>query len=166
MAKATWWRSTAGLASSSGSTRGCRFATPGIHSNGQLGIDLSKAQSRAPDGPTDNDILDKDDGPNALQNFPELRTIRVSGDRTTVTGDVTVGGVDTFVVEVFANRECDRETGFGEAEVLVASTTASSLLGGGFEVSFPTMPDHPIITAIATGPDGTSKISACLDSRR
>jgi hypothetical protein len=51
-----------------------------ISDNGQLGIDLED------DGVTENDEDDLDDGPNGLQNFPELTFARMNGTFLTVEG--------------------------------------------------------------------------------
>lgn len=46
-----------------------------IHDNGGLGIDLGGDYPSGPDGPTANDFLDADAGPNNFQNFPDIATV-------------------------------------------------------------------------------------------
>jgi len=70
----------------SGFSAGNRILSNSIHSNGQLGIDLTKTNVFSPDGVTKNDgrTKDRDTGGNNLQNYPVLSSARTEGTTTTI----------------------------------------------------------------------------------
>jgi uncharacterized repeat protein (TIGR01451 family)/CSLREA domain-containing protein len=56
-----------------------------IWANGGLGIDLGPLGGSECDGPTANDPNDEDEGPNRLQNWPEILAVVIQGDQVQVT---------------------------------------------------------------------------------
>jgi CSLREA domain-containing protein len=73
-----------------------------IFSNGGLGIDLV-GENDPPNGATNNDEDDPDEGPNNLQNKPDLTSAENSGGETTVKGDLNSAPNETFKVRFFSN---------------------------------------------------------------
>ncbi|HSK72136.1 MAG TPA: Ig-like domain-containing protein, partial [Pyrinomonadaceae bacterium] len=144
---------------------GSHFNSNTIHSNGELGIDLSD------DGVTLNDVNDTDSGPNNLQNFPVINWVR----RTDGIGNVTLNAPNgKYRIQYYKNAACDA-SGHGEGEVLMTSqvvdiTTGNTLTFNTVALAF----DEGVreqITATAThdangnsnfDDDGsTSEFSAC-----
>jgi trimeric autotransporter adhesin len=82
--------------------------------NAKLGIDLGN------DGVTLNDEDDTDDGPNRLQNFPELAFARTNGADISVRGSLS-GQPGTYEIEVFGVIE-PHPSGYGEAIQLLGKT--------------------------------------------
>jgi CSLREA domain-containing protein len=114
-----------------------------IRSNLGLGIDL------LPPGPTPNDPIDADTGPNELQNHPVLS---VGG------GTLASAPNTTYRIEFFSNSACD-QSGFGEGETFLSaiSVTTDALGTASFSV-----PSGSNVTATATDPQlNTSEFSAC-----
>jgi hypothetical protein len=68
-----------------------------IYRNGTIGIELGG------DGPTPNDDGDADTGPNALQNFPLLRSVVSDGVTTTIQGAFRGAPNETLTLEFFSN---------------------------------------------------------------
>ena len=128
-----------------------------IYNNAALGIDL------AADGPTANDNLDPDPGPNLLQNFPILSTANV--DDSTVTGSLNSLASTQFTIEYFASAACD-SSGWGEGQIYLGAIQATTDGSGNIDVG--TTLGNPIpggyfVTATATAPDGsTSEFSSCV----
>lgn len=84
-----------------------------IHSNSLLGIDLLAPNSPLDsDGPTLNDSMDPDIGPNGLQNFPVIATAQFGAD-TFVVGRLNSLPNRRFRLDFYASAEPD-PTGFGE----------------------------------------------------
>ena len=79
-----------------------------------MGVDLSLSYPGG-DGPTPNDPLDADTGPNNLQNYPVL----TGATQTTVAGTLNSTPNTTFTLEFFSNTECD-PSGYGEGETFQA----------------------------------------------
>jgi CSLREA domain-containing protein len=90
-----------------------------IHSNQALGIDLSATLDQSLDGPTANDELDPDVGPNGLQNFPELLTA-VAGTTTFVAGALDSLPDSRFIIDLYVSPVPD-PSGFGEGARLLGS---------------------------------------------
>ncbi|WP_108667147.1 cell wall-binding repeat-containing protein [Euzebya rosea] len=131
-----------------------------IHDNGALGIDLGK--SFLADGVTPNDTGDGDVGPSGFQNFPVLNT--------PTAGRALRGSLDStpdtdFVIEVFASDECD-PSGYGEGERFLGAVDARTDATGTttFFVGVP-LAVGEVVTATATGPEGTSEFSPCREVR-
>jgi hypothetical protein len=101
------------------STAGTRHAVRGnvIVENGGLGIDIGVA------GVTPNDPDDVDGGANCQQNFPVLDPAFPGGTDVSGTLDSTPGA--GFVVEVFANADCDA-SGHGEGDELLGALVVTT----------------------------------------
>jgi Right handed beta helix region len=114
----------AGTSSFSNSIRGNQ-----IYSNGRLGINLH------PDGEplstiTPNDSGDNDIGPNDLQNYPTLGTVRVTGSTTTITGSLNSTPNTSFILDFYRSPGAD-PSGYGEGQTFVASFNVTTD-GSGF----------------------------------
>ena len=130
-----------------------------IFSNGALGIAVGS------NGPAWNDPDDVDEGPNGLQNYPELRSSRF------LDGELTIGGAllskpdRAYLLEFFASPDCDA-TGAGEGFLFLGRTnlTTASNGAGLFSITFSSgVAAGWQLTATATDPDGdTSEFSPCL----
>lgn len=130
-----------------------------ISGNGTLGIDL------APTGPTENDPGDDDDGPNALQNFPELFSA-ISGSLT-VTGSLDSRPERTFTIDFYVNDECD-VSGFGEGATSLGSEDVTTPVSGEIAVNFESdekADPGSFVTATATNLEtgDTSEFSQCIE---
>lgn len=68
--------------------------------NTKLGIDLGDIDS---DGPTNNDPLDSDSGPNRLQNFPKIVSYRYENDGTSIDVSLDSQPNSSYTIEVFEN---------------------------------------------------------------
>jgi hypothetical protein len=125
--------------------------------NGGLAIDLSG------DGPTANDLLDADSGPNTLQNFPDLITATGLSTMTNVMGRLRSAANANFILDFFASPTCDASslpTPLGSREV----TTDSSGIGD-FTVPLetPVLVGQFIRATTSADEDGnTSEVSACV----
>jgi hypothetical protein len=123
-----------------------------IFGNRGLGVDLGE------DGRTANDPGDRDDGPNELQNFPQLGSALTGKHVTTVKGSVEGLSGTTLRVELFANprgaRQARRFIGSGLATIPAGASSAS------FQVEVDRIARGGSITATATNDIGaTSEIS-------
>jgi hypothetical protein len=130
-----------------------------IHSNRELGIDL------AGDGVTPNDSGDPDTGPNGLQNFPTLVSADVGWNHTRITGQLQSSPTESYWVDFYAGATCD-SSGFGEGETYLGSiaVTTDAVGYAPIDVCFSTLvPDGHYVTAAATGPEGTSEFSNCVE---
>ena len=130
-----------------------------VHSNGQLGIDLSD------NGVTLNDAADTDTGPNNLQNFPVLTSTGLAGTTLEVQGTLTSAANATYTVEFFANSSAD-SSGFGEGQTFLGRLTNVTTNGSGVATFTFTQTSSPVslgqvITATATNSsNNTSEFSA------
>ena len=133
-----------------------------MFSNGGLGIDLGD------DGPTPNDPLDADNGPNGLQNYPILNRVNSSGDETGVSGTLHSSPNTLFTLLFYSVGVCD-DSGYGEGrnfhiglEVLTDDFGYAE-----FHLSLGILlPEGYFVTASASDPDGnTSEFSPCAANR-
>ena len=130
-----------------------------IFFNGGQGIALGG------DGITENDPLDADEGPNGLQNFPQITKIQ-RASTTTIEGKLEAKPGSSYRVELFSSSGCD--TGdHGEAEKFLAflETTTNAEGLATYAATLPnfTLPTNHVITATATDPMGsTSEFSMCV----
>jgi hypothetical protein len=131
-----------------------------IHDNAGLGIDLDLGV----EGVTAND---DDDADAFTQNFP-----RVAGVGTESTGTTLVGTLDstpstTFTLDFMTSAACD-PSGNGEGEKPLVSQTVTTDDKGVTDFFFVlpvSLPDHTVVTATATSPDGdTSEFSNCKEA--
>ena len=116
------FNSGAGIQVEATAGQGNAFLGNSIHSNVGLGIDLNN------DGPTPNDALDADSGPNGLQNSPVLNSATTGAAGAAVAGTLDAAANTSYRVEFFASGAAD-PSGFGEGEtflgfVLVATDAA------------------------------------------
>ena len=127
-----------------------------IYNNGGPAIDLGA------DGPTANDALDADSGPNGLTNYPAL-TSAVGGGSVTIAG-VYDGAINTtLTLRFYSNAACENG---GEGEFYIGSHDIMTDGEGhaSFEVKFAETPAGRFIAATATGPEGTSEFTgACIE---
>jgi CSLREA domain-containing protein len=102
-------------------------------------------------------------GPDGLQNYPVLTGSPGSGTTAKIVGILDSGATTNYTVELFASPVCN-PSGNGEGKQFLESVPVSTD-GGGLAV-FSATPDLPagtgVITATATGPDGTSEFSRCV----
>jgi hypothetical protein len=127
-----------------------------IHDNGGRGIDLGG------NGFLPNDPHDADNGPNDLQNFPDLTPL-VPVSATSIPGTLDSTASMTFTVEVFSNAACPDGNGQGETFLgtLQVATDASGHASFSLPLTSP-LAAGQILTATATAPDGsTSEFSSC-----
>jgi CSLREA domain-containing protein len=135
-----------------------------IYSNNKLGINLVGG-TEASNGVTANDlnILDADDGPNHLQNFPDLTG--ADANTQTITG-VLHSSPGDFQIDFYLNATCDG-SGYGEGKRYIGRTTATANGSGDAAFTFSSssvgFTAGQFITATATDVNGnTSEFSACL----
>jgi uncharacterized protein (TIGR02145 family) len=131
-----------------------------IYDNGGIGIALGT------DGVTNNDEIDADNGPNNLQNYPVLNSIRFSPGHVTVSGYLKSERVTDYILEFFANMTGD-PSNYGEGETYLGSIAVQTDNDSGyvfFEQAFPVVGfPGQFITATATDASGnTSEFSAAL----
>ncbi len=130
-----------------------------IHDNDGLGIDLGG------DGVTTNDAGDADTGPNNLQNFPVI-SAAYSGTTTRVVGTMNSLASTSLTLDFYASSVAD-PSGFGEGQRYLGS--ASVLTDGSGNAHFDVTlmaatAAGELVTATATGPDGTSEFSAAVEA--
>lgn len=131
---------------------GNAFLGNSIHSNGDLGIDLNS------DGPTPNDPLDADSGPNGLQNTPVLGTVTTNGSGVTITGTLLAAASSSFRVEFFTNASADL-SGFGEGQTFLGFAHVTTDAAGNGSFAFSTsanVPASTLISATATDAAGST----------
>ena len=106
-----------------------------------LGIDLNQ------DGVTPNDTGDGDEGPNGLQNFPEITSASTASVAFTLNSTATA----TFRVELFASAAAD-PSGYGEGERFLGFATVTTDASGDASGTFaPTgLAAGEFVTATAT----------------
>ncbi len=132
-----------------------------IRDNGGLGIDLGG------DGPTPNDPLDADTGPNNRQNAPTLTSVTSTTTTTTVAGTLHAAPGATFFVDFYATPSAD-PSGFGEGGRFLGTAVVTTDAAGNatFSWAIPgNVPTGHVITATATssGATGdTSEFSAAI----
>jgi lysophospholipase L1-like esterase len=129
-----------------------------IHSNAQLGIDIS------PFGVNLNDPGDADTGPNGLQNFPVLNLATTNAGTTNIQGVLNSVASSSFILDFYSNSTCD-SSGFGEGQTYLGSgnvTTDGSNVGA-FNITLPLATTiGQFLTATATDAQGnTSEFSLC-----
>jgi Right handed beta helix region len=143
---------------------GMEIAGNSIHSNGELGIDLTIFGSSG-FGVTPNDLGDGDDGGNRLQNFPVLTAAMKSGSTMTVDGTFNSVASQSYRLEFFGNAACD-PTGHGEGQAFLGSAVVATNGAGNasFSAVVPAGGSPGFVTATATrlGTRDTSEFSACV----
>ena len=130
-----------------------------IFSNGALGIALGSS------GPSVNDPGDADDGPNGLQNYPELRSAQLLDNGLVIGGVLVSRPARAYTLEFFANPDCD-PAGAGEGFLFLGRTNLTTASDGSvsFTITFPnSLTPGWRVTATAIDADAnTSEFSSCL----
>ncbi len=85
-----------------------------------------------------NDPLDADTGPNGLQNYPVLTSVRSTSGNVNITGSLESKPSTTYELEFFGNDAVD-PSGFGEGRTFLGATNVTTNASGhaDFEVSYP-----------------------------
>ncbi len=129
-----------------------------IFSNEGLGINLFGGTENAA-GATANDTKDPDQGPNDLQNKPNIPSAKTVGGTTTIQAKLNSTPSDPFVVEFFSNPSAN------EGKKLIGDKAVSTDANG--NVAFTLAPSQAVppgqrITATATNvvEANTSEFSA------
>ena len=130
-----------------------------IYQNGGLGIDL------AGDGPTPNDALDADGGPNGRQNYPIINSaVPNSPSGTQVQGTLDSAPSTAYILDFYASPSCEaRPQDFTEGLLYLGSENV--VTDGNGHAAFDVALDFTIevgqpVTATATDPNGhTSELS-------
>jgi uncharacterized repeat protein (TIGR01451 family) len=137
---------------------GNTFRKNRIMDNGGLGIDLLG------DGPTPNDATDSDEGPNRLQNSPEISLTEISQGRVTVTLKVDTDTANARYPLTIDFYRADVEGGEGAVWLASSEITSAEAMSEVKSVFFPN-PNLGVapgdrIVATATDADGnTSEFS-------
>ena len=155
-----------GVSITGNATTGNTVWENGIHSNTGLGIDLG------PNGGTANDTLDADTGPHGLQNFPVLSSAGILGDEVQIFGSLNAAVETEYIVDFYTSDACDG-SGNGEGQAWLGFSRVATDAAGDAGISVNTLlgsireaqtPVGSHITATATGTDGTSEFSACVEA--
>ncbi len=131
-----------------------------IHDNGGLGVDIND------DGPTPNDDLDVDAGPNEMQNYPVLTSAVAEFGGLKVTGSLNSTPYLYFNMFFLVNDACDA-SGYGEGQMFVDERTIFDSDGDG-QMSFSYFFNQAVapgkfIAASASNPESTSEFSQCVE---
>ena len=128
-----------------------------LFDNGDLGIDLDG------DGQTANDLSDGDDGANGRQNFPTLIRAVPTEAGLEIEGILNSEANNEYVVDFYASDSC-RDAGFGDGQTWLGSTEVETDESGNasFNTAVSSSLSDASITALATGPSGTSEFSRCI----
>ncbi|HLF65690.1 MAG TPA: T9SS type A sorting domain-containing protein [Saprospiraceae bacterium] len=139
--------------------QGNRIIASIFRSNAGLGINIGA------DGANQNDMRDQDTGPNDLQNYPELVSVKFTQNTTTVTGIVESTPNMELTLSFYANKACD-PSDFGEGEIFLGTMKVMTDVDGATDFVFAS--DIPsvgsFITATCTNDDrSTSEFSRCTE---
>lgn len=141
----------------SGSLTGHDIMGNSIFSNAGLGIDLvGQGESLLTNIATPNDPKDVDQGPNGLQNKPNLTSATKSGGATTIKGKLNSTPKETFKIQFFKNPSGD------EGKTFIGQKSVSTDASGKVSFTFKPASKVPVgqkVTATATGVEGTSEFS-------
>jgi hypothetical protein len=133
-----------------------------IHDNGSIGIDLNG------NGPTANDALDGDTGPNTLQNFPIIQSVEHLGPQgsgsTRIVGKLHSVPSTSFDLDFYSNPACSnfpRELLEGQTYLGSSQVTTDGSGNASIDETLPVVTEAGArISATATDPDGnTSEFS-------
>jgi len=141
-----------------GNTQTALITQNAIYANSALAIDLAN------DGPTPNDALDADTGPNALQNFPVITSATVASGQVTIMGTLSSAPNLDHGVQFFYSASCD-PSGFGEGELFLGEQEVLTDGTGAATFTFigPLAQTTGVITATASSDTAnTSEFSACF----
>ncbi len=128
-----------------------------LHSNSGLGINLGF------DGQTANDPGDADSGPNGFQNFPVLTAASIGTSTVDVSGTLDSTPSTLFQVDVYANLpDPDFQAAEGRQHLGSLEVTTDASGAGTFSGTLNAVAIGRLLTATATGPEGTSEFSASI----
>lgn len=132
-----------------------------MYMNGGMGIDLFF------DGPTPNDPLDSDTGPNNLQNYPITTSSMIKCDGTTDTSNVPMFSSTpntTFTIDYYANPSWDPSgTIPRQGETWHSSETVTTDAQGNASLTIPNI-TYP--SATATDPSGNTSEFGSINTMR
>lgn len=150
-----------GPASNSGSPQGVFVINNRFGGIQGLAIDLSTGTS----GVTPNDPLDADEGPNALQNFPELTSVVYTATQTRIRGRLHSRPSIAARIDLYRTTNC-HASGHGGSSAHLGSALAITNPAGDaqFEIVVDQIVDAGYATATASRSSdlATSEFSRCL----
>ncbi|ANB17207.1 right-handed parallel beta-helix repeat-containing protein [Dokdonella koreensis] len=132
---------------------------------GNLGLAIDLAVDGV-EGPTPNDPLDADEGPNGLQNAPVLTGVDTAEGR--LFGRLSAQPNTTYYIDFYTMVSCGPDAPAGSSSYLTYATIFTGPDGTAtFQGSFPDLPEEGFATATATlqvsvGSGPTSEYSPCL----
>ena len=135
-----------------------------IFGNGGLGIDL-RAFPTGAGGVTENDDGEDDEGPNGLQNFPELDSAVLNGGSVRIVGSLNSLPSRDYRIDAYASPQGDA-SGHGEGQVWLGAFDVRTNAAGdaGFDTLLPAsaIDESWIVSTTATDIDrrATSEFSA------
>jgi hypothetical protein len=134
-----------------------------IHDNAGLGVSFRPGL-----GPTPNDSLDDDSGPDGLQNYPLMTSAAVSGGSVTIAGALNSTPNTTFDIDLFGNDSCDK-SGHGQGKYYIGQTTVATDVSGhaSFNVTRAAPAAATEFSALASdhaSATGSSEFSNCATS--
>jgi hypothetical protein len=137
-----------------------------VFENSQIGLDLDDGNGTG-SFITVNDILDVDDGPNGLQNFPIVTSIVPGSSTTHITGRLNSMASSTYGIDLFSNPACPprpRAALEGETYLTSLSVMTDGFGNATFAVDVPVvLSAGQLVTATATDSEGnTSEFSQRL----
>jgi CSLREA domain-containing protein len=98
-------------------SHGIELSGNAIYGNAALGIDLSNAFNEdftpVPDGVTED--MEVANGPNGLQNFPEITNAEYGNKKLNIAGTLDSEANTSYRIEIFASTTVD-ESGYGEGQ--------------------------------------------------
>lgn len=130
-----------------------------IFANEGLQIDLGA------EGVNPNDPLDADEGPNDLQNFPELTGVRLEGATTRVLGRIDSEADSNYFIDFYAVARCDPSGHGGSSQYLGDVSIGTGASGSAlFQAEFIDAPTtgYAVATATRTLGGPTSEFSRCI----
>jgi hypothetical protein len=153
-------RNVIGVLSTAANSTGNVWSGNLFLTNSALGVDLG------PNGVTTNDSDDVDAGANGLQNFPQLTAAYPFEGGLRVEGmlDVPAAAFNQRTTLSFYNSASCDPGGFGEGSVFLASVDVALSQGAEallLKLAASATPGS-VLTAMASGPEGSSEFSACL----
>ena len=131
-----------------------------IFSNARLGINLGLETGKA----LPNDNKDPDSGPNNLQNYPVITSVKKTSAGIVIKGSLNSIVNSKFHIEFFASTAAD-PSGFGEGQTFVSSKTVTTNASGivTFTVTVKPVSGENFWTATATDAGGnTSEFSKAI----
>ena len=152
-----------GIAVQGAPSSGNEFRQNTIYGNVGMGIDLNW------DGPTANDALDGDTGPNALQNSPALSSATTNGaNYVRIVGSVNTTASTSLRIDFYAASELDTGLATAQGRRYLGSFSGSS--NGTGDLSFNTVvsgvlvaeTEYLVATTTNTATSNTSEFSNAL----